>query len=49
MYIGTQTINDIERRLYIFDCAFEAEEFAELHDGIARAGKDEFGRWIAVI
>jgi hypothetical protein len=27
MYIGTQTINDIERRLYIFDCAFEADEF----------------------
>ena len=49
MYIYTTKIDLYERRVYAFDQAYMAEDFACMYDGFARAGKDEFQRWVAII
>jgi len=49
MYLLTINIDLHHFRYYAFGAAYEAEEFAYMHGGSAHAGKDECGRWIAVI
>jgi len=49
MFLQTLSSKDPYSRMYSFKHAYEAEEFAELHNGYARAGQDEYGRWIALI
>lgn len=36
-------------RVYSLDHPHEAEQFALMFDGIARAGKDSKGQWLAFI
>ena len=49
MFINIQAVGSVSGRIYSFECDYQAEEFAKLFGGTARSGKDESGRWIAVL
>jgi len=36
-------------RVYVFEHAYQAEEFADLFNGIAQSGKNKEGKWVALI
>ena len=36
-------------RVYSFDHAYQADEFAEMFNGIARSGKDSIGKWTVLL
>lgn len=47
-YYKPQSLNS-GWRIYEFDHAYQAEEFAELFGGVARTGRNENGKWIVLI